>query len=563
MCRTTGVNQFIPDHPQKLIVYPALSLMERSLKKQVKSDASSKPKNLVFFHPDLGIGGAERLVVDAAVGLQNLGHKVTIFTSHCDPTHCFDEARDGTLDVRVRGNTIFPATILGRFQILFSILRQLHLLCAITWTGELAKLKPTAFFIDQLSAGIPFLRWFWEDVKILFYCHFPDLLLVQNRKSWYKRIWRIPFDLLEGWGIRGADRVVANSGFTKGVAEGIWNGLGGERGVGVVYPCVDTTEKQIQDGSGSGDQKGQDLWKHKKVLLSINRFDRRKDVALAIKAFAGLTDTERDGVRLVIAGMIIASTSVEKVPCSSFIGGYDTRVSENVTCLKELESLANSLKLKAATAKNIVSAQAIPDNIEVLFLLSVPAQLKASLLHTAKLLLYTPSDEHFGIVPLEAMLAGVPVLAANNGGPLETVLDPETGWLRSVDRVDQWKDVMHQVLYEMPETTLKQTGENGMKRVKDEFSEVKMAHRLDEELDTMIKATRQEATEIADVAMALILYVAALAMIGFVALEARRTDVPDLFSIWQISLGTSLVAASLLMMGAVTWKLMQNESAFR
>lgn len=51
---------------------------------------------VVFFHPDLGIGGAERLVVDAAVGLQNRGHKVVIFTNHCDPGHCFDECRDGT-----------------------------------------------------------------------------------------------------------------------------------------------------------------------------------------------------------------------------------------------------------------------------------------------------------------------------------------------------------------------------------------------------------------------------------------------------------------------------------
>ena len=52
-------------------------------------------KSIVFVHPDLGIGGAERLVIDAAVGLQSLGHKVTILTSHCDPKHCFEEARDG------------------------------------------------------------------------------------------------------------------------------------------------------------------------------------------------------------------------------------------------------------------------------------------------------------------------------------------------------------------------------------------------------------------------------------------------------------------------------------
>lgn len=50
---------------------------------------------IVFFHPDLGIGGAERLVVDAAVGLQQRGHHVVIFTNHCDRNHCFDECRDG------------------------------------------------------------------------------------------------------------------------------------------------------------------------------------------------------------------------------------------------------------------------------------------------------------------------------------------------------------------------------------------------------------------------------------------------------------------------------------
>jgi hypothetical protein len=41
-------------------------------------------------------GGAERLVVDATLGLQSLGHSVDIYTSHHDPSHCFDETRDGT-----------------------------------------------------------------------------------------------------------------------------------------------------------------------------------------------------------------------------------------------------------------------------------------------------------------------------------------------------------------------------------------------------------------------------------------------------------------------------------
>ena len=59
-------------------------------------------EHIVFFHPDLGIGGAERLVIDAAVGLQNRGHRVTVFTSFCDPNHCFDEARDGKLPPQLR-----------------------------------------------------------------------------------------------------------------------------------------------------------------------------------------------------------------------------------------------------------------------------------------------------------------------------------------------------------------------------------------------------------------------------------------------------------------------------
>jgi len=69
--------------------------MAQVAKPQVGKEKSSK--TVVFFHPDLGIGGAERLIIDAAVGLQKRGNRVVIFTSHCDPKHCFDEARDGML----------------------------------------------------------------------------------------------------------------------------------------------------------------------------------------------------------------------------------------------------------------------------------------------------------------------------------------------------------------------------------------------------------------------------------------------------------------------------------
>ncbi|EHA8590934.1 putative Sucrose synthase 2 [Cocos nucifera] len=38
-------------------------------------------------------------------------------------------------------------------------------------------------------------------------------------------------------------------------------------------------------------------------------------------------------------------------------------------------------------------------------------------------------DEHFGIVPLEAMAAQKPVIACNSGGPVETIKHGVTGFL--------------------------------------------------------------------------------------------------------------------------------------
>ena len=115
-----------------------------------------------------------------------------------------------------------------------------------------------------------------------------------------KRIWRLPFDWAEGLGMEGADTVVVNSGFTKGVVESIWSGLGGEKGVGVVYPCVDTGKSRvIKEEADQGK-----LWGEKKVILSINRFERKKDIGLAIRAFAGLATKVRSGARLVVAGKI-------------------------------------------------------------------------------------------------------------------------------------------------------------------------------------------------------------------------------------------------------------------
>lgn len=204
----------------------------------------------------------------------------------------------GTLDVRVRGHWLIPMSILSRLTILCAILRHVHLLIHIALTGELQALRPRAFIVDQLSAGLPFMRYIAPSSPILFYCHFPDLLLAQGRESALKRLYRRPFDWLEEWTMGFASAVAVNSGFTKGVVNNTWPNLKKRTETKVVYPCVDTEVKEKEDVGSDGDVP----FKGEKIILSINRFERKKDIGLAIKAFAAIPEAERKGCRLILAG---------------------------------------------------------------------------------------------------------------------------------------------------------------------------------------------------------------------------------------------------------------------
>jgi len=67
----------------------------------------------------------------------------------------------------------------------------------------------------------------------------------------------------------------------------------------------------------------------------------------------------------------------------------------------------------------------------------------------ARALLYPVEDEDFGIVPVEAMSYGLPVVAHRSGGPQETILENKTGvffdkltesdLIRAIDRLDKIK----------------------------------------------------------------------------------------------------------------------------
>lgn len=110
--------------------------------------------NVVFLHPDLGIGGAERAVVDAAIALQSRGHTVHMVTAHHDKNHCFEETADGRLAVKCVGDWL-PRSLFGRFRALFAYLRMIY---AAIYLALVSGLQYDLVFCDQISACIPFLR---------------------------------------------------------------------------------------------------------------------------------------------------------------------------------------------------------------------------------------------------------------------------------------------------------------------------------------------------------------------------------------------------------------------
>ena len=316
---------------------------------------------MLFRSPDLGIGGAERLILDVAHAVKSTNPETSIWTSRFEKDRIFNDATE--FDVHVYGNHI-PRHILGCFHIIFALLRNLWLCirCALLSDADI-------FIVDQISAWVPILKLLRPKSKVIFYCHFPDLLLAP-RGSMLRKIYRLPFDFIEKFGIKKSDMILVNSKFTAGKAKetlGIDN-------VQVLYPCVDCSHKVDRKKSSTP------------LFVSLNRYEKKKNHALAIKALALVVKTMPDA-KLVIAG------------------GWDPMVSENVENEKELISLAkyNGIEKNVELKKNITDEE------------------KWNLISEATAVIYTPMNEHFGIVPIEALSVGTPVIACNTGGPLETV----------------------------------------------------------------------------------------------------------------------------------------------
>ncbi|MFD7063155.1 glycosyltransferase [Streptomyces sp. NPDC059906] len=191
------------------------------------------------------------------------------------------------------------------------------------------------------------------------------------------------------------------------------------RRIRVVPGGVDT--EHFHPGADTGGTPERRL-RHR--LLACGRLVRRKGYDQAVRALAHLPDTE-----LLVAGGPPAGT-VEA----------DTEA-RRLTDIAHRAGVADRVRLLGAVH---------PDDM--------PA-----LLRSADLVMCTPVYEAFGLVPLEAMACGVPVLATDVGGHRDSLADGGTGRLVAPQDLGALVEAARALLAD--ERLRRQYGRNGRERV--------------------------------------------------------------------------------------------------
>jgi alpha-1,3/alpha-1,6-mannosyltransferase len=297
--------------------------------------------------------------------------------------------------------------------------------------------------VDVLPTAIPIITKWLPQSRVLFYCHFPDKLLLRTPGGRLKKAYRSILDALEETTMACSDTLVVNSKFTLTQVERVFPSLRSHT-IGVLYPALDISNMtQTLDRPKT----------RQSPIVSLNRFERKKNIGLLIEAYAELQNSSRGN----------------NLPPLVIAGGYDTQNVENVEYRGELGQLAKRLGVVACCE----------------FRCDITDSERATLFQTALCVVYTPDKEHFGIVPLEAMYAGTPVVAVNSGGPMETVVDGVTGYLRA-PTATAFAGALQQLLDHPEQAT--EMGQAGRKHVERTFG----PDRFQEEWKDLMQKTKQQ-----------------------------------------------------------------------
>lgn len=350
-----------------------------------KGEGLNPPRRAIFVRPRLDVSGADRLVVDAALALQGHGWHAEVAVNFFNPSWTQPEVASGQVGVTAFGGIAAWCTG-GRMRALSAMASQWILLRRLRRRGP----APDLFICDILPHAAATIRRWFPRSAVLVYCHFPDRLSVAARGPY--ALYRAAIGRQEDRGMRAADRVLANSRYTADAIQRTFPFLPADR-VAVVRPGVRLPSVSIRREVSPESAP-------RRTFLCLARFDPLKGLPLAIEAFAEFR--ARVGASEFARWRLV------------FAGGYDRRLPEVRTLVAQLQGEA--------------LARGMTDQVEFRFDPS-PEELEA-LWREVFALVHCAPAEHFGIVLIEAMARGLPVLAVDQGGPRETVVEGITGALR-------------------------------------------------------------------------------------------------------------------------------------
>ncbi|CAD5234561.1 unnamed protein product [Bursaphelenchus xylophilus] len=249
-------------------------------------------------------------------------------------------------------------------------------------------LNPDLVIVDHSASCVPMIKWRFPQSKILFYCHFPQQLVTPNRfflYRWYSNI----VGLIEEKMFQSADTIMVNSKFTAANFKQVMPSVPADK-IEVVYPpCdVDSTSCGMTQAISRRNRAQNSHF----TFLSMNRFWPEKRLDIIVEAAAILRDR---GFQ----------------PKVQLAGSVMPHIPESRIYYEELQKMVESYHLEG-------TVEFVPSPTEAE---------KFKLYRECDSALYTPPNEHFGIVPIEALEQRRPVIVIDSGGPSETVIEGITG----------------------------------------------------------------------------------------------------------------------------------------
>ncbi|MCU1574528.1 MAG: glycosyl transferase group 1 [Micrococcaceae bacterium] len=255
---------------------------------------------------------------------------------------------------------------------------------------------------------------------------------------------------LEPWVGRSADRVVATC--TDEVFE--LKSLGVPQSRISIAPCGVDTNLFTPDGPAV--LRGTRL-----RIATVGRLVPRKGVGTAVSALARLAELGLDNVELLIVG--------------------------GATAAAELDSDPEARRIRAL-------AQELGVADRVIMCGQVPREDMPALLRSVDVVICTPWYEPFGIVPLEAMACGKPVVAAAVGGLIDTVVHGSTGLHVPPRNPYAVADALARILGDP--ALARELGSTGARRVRSRYSWDRVAADTEKIYLAMLRRTSRGAVDL-------------------------------------------------------------------